>query len=53
MPRGCIVEYVLAIVHVSNTAASSLKEAIESLFSNQALSLSRLYGQGYNTIQIP
>ncbi|KAH7655708.1 Ribonuclease H-like protein [Dioscorea alata] len=46
--RGCIVERFLAIVHVSDTTALSLKEAIESMFSKHGLSLSRLRGQGYD-----
>ncbi|XP_039134155.1 uncharacterized protein LOC120271531 [Dioscorea cayenensis subsp. rotundata] len=46
--RGYIVERFLAIVHVSDTTALSLKEAIESIFSNHGLSLSRLCGQGYD-----
>ncbi|KAH7690019.1 P-loop containing nucleoside triphosphate hydrolase protein [Dioscorea alata] len=46
--RGCIVECFLAIVHVSDTTALSLKEAIESMFSKHELSLSRLRGQGYD-----
>ncbi|KAH7663195.1 Ribonuclease H-like protein [Dioscorea alata] len=45
--RGCIVERFLAIVHVSETTALSLKETIESMFSKHGLSLSRLCGQGY------
>ncbi|KAH7679324.1 Ribonuclease H-like protein [Dioscorea alata] len=46
--RGCIVERFLAIVHVSDTTALSLKEAIESMFSKHGLSLSRLREQGYD-----
>ncbi|XP_039142002.1 LOW QUALITY PROTEIN: zinc finger MYM-type protein 1-like [Dioscorea cayenensis subsp. rotundata] len=46
--KGCIVERFLAIVHVSDTTALSLKEAIESIFSKYGLSLSRLRGQGYD-----
>ncbi|XP_039116605.1 zinc finger MYM-type protein 1-like [Dioscorea cayenensis subsp. rotundata] len=46
--RGCIVERFLDIVHVSDTTALSLKEAIESIFSKHGLRLSRLRGQGYD-----
>ncbi|KAH7666046.1 Ribonuclease H-like protein [Dioscorea alata] len=46
--RGCIVERFLAIVHVFDTTALSLKEAIESMFSKHGLSLSRLREQGYD-----
>ncbi|KAH7681549.1 Ribonuclease H-like protein [Dioscorea alata] len=46
--EGCIVERFLAIVHVSDTTALSLKEAIESMFFKHGLSLSRLRGQGYD-----
>ncbi|KAJ0962219.1 hypothetical protein J5N97_030047 [Dioscorea zingiberensis] len=46
--KGSIVERFLAIVHVSDTTALSLKKAIESIFSKHGLSVSRLRGQGYD-----
>uniref|UniRef100_A0A199U9J0 DUF4371 domain-containing protein n=1 Tax=Manihot esculenta TaxID=3983 RepID=A0A199U9J0_MANES len=45
---GCVVEIFLGIVHVNDTSASSLKKAIESLFSTHGLSASSLRGQRYN-----
>ncbi|KAJ6993756.1 hypothetical protein NC653_016785 [Populus alba x Populus x berolinensis] len=46
--NGHIIEYFLGIQHVSNTTASSLKAAIEVLFSKHKLSISRLHDQGYD-----
>jgi hypothetical protein len=43
---GSIVERVIGIVHVQNTSASSLKNAIDSLLSEFGLSPSRIRGQG-------
>ncbi|XP_042465839.1 zinc finger MYM-type protein 1-like [Zingiber officinale] len=45
---GCVIERFLAIVHVSDTSAISLKKAIDELFAKHKLSLSRLRGQGYD-----
>ncbi|XP_057455557.1 uncharacterized protein LOC130746832 [Lotus japonicus] len=45
--KGQVIERLLGLVHVSSTHASSLKEALESLFAKHGLSLSRLRGQGY------
>uniref|UniRef100_A0A199UAH7 DUF4371 domain-containing protein n=1 Tax=Manihot esculenta TaxID=3983 RepID=A0A199UAH7_MANES len=45
---GCVVKRFLGIVHVNDTSASSLKKAIESLFSTHGLSVSSLRGQGYD-----
>ncbi|XP_042410328.1 zinc finger MYM-type protein 1-like [Zingiber officinale] len=45
---GCVIERFLAIVHVSDTSAISLKKAIDELFAKYKLSLSRLRGQGYD-----
>ncbi|XP_042455096.1 zinc finger MYM-type protein 1-like [Zingiber officinale] len=41
---------ILAIVHVSDTSAISLKKAIDELFAKHKLSLSRLRGQGYDGV---
>ncbi|XP_042446507.1 zinc finger MYM-type protein 1-like [Zingiber officinale] len=46
--HGCVIERFLAIVHVSNTSAISLKKIIDELFAKHKLSLSRLRGQGYD-----
>ena len=45
---GIIIERFLDIVHVASTTVLSLKYVIESLFCEHNLSLSRLYGQGYD-----
>ena len=42
-----VIERFLAIVHVSDTSAISLKNAIDCLFAKHGLSLLRLRGQGY------
>ena len=39
------MEWFLGIVHVIDTYALSLKEAIDSLFSKFLLSLYKIYGQ--------
>ncbi|KAJ6887928.1 zinc finger MYM-type protein 1-like [Populus alba x Populus x berolinensis] len=46
--NGRIIEHFLGIQHVQDTTASSLKAAIEALFSKHRLSISRLRGQGYD-----
>ncbi|GAV92623.1 LOW QUALITY PROTEIN: DUF4371 domain-containing protein, partial [Cephalotus follicularis] len=46
--KGCVIERFLAIVHVLDTTASSLKTAIDKLFSTHGLSISRILGQGYD-----
>ncbi|XP_042067181.1 zinc finger MYM-type protein 1-like [Salvia splendens] len=46
--NGEIVERFLALVHVTDTTAKSLKEGIDSVFAKHVLSLSRLRGQGYD-----
>ncbi|XP_042380002.1 zinc finger MYM-type protein 1-like [Zingiber officinale] len=46
--HGCVIERFLAIVHVSDTSAISLKKAIDELFAKHKLSLSRSRGQGYD-----
>ncbi|KAJ6926867.1 zinc finger MYM-type protein 1-like [Populus alba x Populus x berolinensis] len=46
--NGHLIERFLGIQHVSDTTASSLKAAIEALFSKHGLSISRLRGQGYD-----
>ncbi|XP_021763148.1 zinc finger MYM-type protein 1-like [Chenopodium quinoa] len=46
--KGMIMERFLGIVHVRDTTALSLKEAILSLLNEHSLSLSRVRGQGYD-----
>ncbi|XP_039133325.1 zinc finger MYM-type protein 1-like [Dioscorea cayenensis subsp. rotundata] len=46
--NGYVIERFLAMVHVSDTSAISLKNAIDCLFAKYGLSLSRLRGQGYD-----
>eukprot|EP00258_Populus_trichocarpa_P045430 XP_024461449.1 zinc finger MYM-type protein 1 [Populus trichocarpa] len=46
--NGHIIEHFLGIQHVRDTTASSLKAAIEALFSEHGLSISKLRGQGYD-----
>ncbi|RWR94735.1 Dimer_Tnp_hAT domain-containing protein/DUF4371 domain-containing protein [Cinnamomum micranthum f. kanehirae] len=46
--QGCMIERFLAIEHVMDTKAQSLKVAIEAIFSKHGLSLSSLCGQGYD-----
>ncbi|XP_075645820.1 uncharacterized protein LOC142616986 [Castanea sativa] len=41
-------ERFLGIRHVNNTAVVTLKSAIERVFNKHSLSISRLWGQGYN-----
>ena len=46
--RGQVVERFISIEHVTSTTALSLKAAIDNLFSRHGLSISRLWGQGYD-----
>ncbi|GAV72462.1 LOW QUALITY PROTEIN: DUF4371 domain-containing protein, partial [Cephalotus follicularis] len=46
--KGCVIERFLAIVHVLDTTASSLKTTIDMLFSTHGLSISRIREQGYD-----
>ncbi|XP_015170426.1 zinc finger MYM-type protein 1-like [Solanum tuberosum] len=46
--RGFVMERLLDIVHVKNTSALSLKEAIFNLLSQYSLSLSYVRGQCYD-----
>ena len=41
-------ERFLGITHVNNTAVVTLKSTIEEVFNKHSLSISRLWGQGYN-----
>ncbi|XP_050147382.1 uncharacterized protein LOC126622675 [Malus sylvestris] len=43
-----IIERFVGIQHVANTTSSSLKDAIDTLFSRNDLSISKLRGQGYD-----
>jgi hypothetical protein len=47
---GRVIERFLGLVHVENTAATTLKDAIKSLLMKHSLSLSRLRGQGYDGV---
>lgn len=46
--EGCVIERFLALVHVADTSSRSLKNAIDALFAQHGLSLSKLRGQGYD-----
>ncbi|XP_057791104.1 uncharacterized protein LOC131008229 [Salvia miltiorrhiza] len=46
--NGCVIERFLGLVHVSDTASTSLEMGIDSLFSTHGLSVSSLRGQGYD-----
>ncbi|CAN6699015.1 unnamed protein product [Malus baccata var. baccata] len=46
--NGHVVERFIGIEHVASTAALSLKETIDEVFSRHKLSMSRLRGQGYD-----
>ncbi|KAH7688609.1 Ribonuclease H-like protein [Dioscorea alata] len=46
--NGYVIERFLAMVHVLDTSAISLKKAIDCLFAKHGLSLSRLRGQRYD-----
>ncbi|XP_070017745.1 uncharacterized protein [Nicotiana sylvestris] len=47
--KNCeVVERFVGLVHVSDTSACSLKEAIYSLLSDHSLSTSKVRGQGYD-----
>ncbi|CAM8906238.1 unnamed protein product [Rhodiola kirilowii] len=46
--EGLVKERFLGIVHVKETTAKSLKEALEQLLSVNGLSMSCIRGQGYD-----
>lgn len=46
--KGCIIEHFLGVVHVPDTTAQTLKNALDSLFCKHNLSIANLRGQGYD-----
>ncbi|XP_070665151.1 uncharacterized protein [Malus domestica] len=46
--NGHVIERFVGIQHVTDTTSSSLKDAIDTLFSHYGLSISKLRGQGYD-----
>ncbi|XP_039128507.1 zinc finger MYM-type protein 1-like [Dioscorea cayenensis subsp. rotundata] len=46
--NGYVIEQFLAMVHVPDTSAISLKNAIDCIFAKHGLSLTKLRGQGYD-----
>ncbi|KAJ1268105.1 hypothetical protein BS78_07G111100 [Paspalum vaginatum] len=45
---GKVVERFLALIHVTNTTSSALKEALFTILNSHNLSISRIRGQGYD-----
>ncbi|CAN6560352.1 unnamed protein product [Malus baccata var. baccata] len=45
---GHVIERFVGIQHVTDTTSSSLKDAIDTFFSRNGLSISKLRGQGYD-----
>ncbi|CAL8161458.1 unnamed protein product [Prunus armeniaca] len=46
--KGHVIERFVGIQHVTNTTSSSLNDAIDTFFSRNGLSISKLRGQGYD-----
>ncbi|XP_042411549.1 uncharacterized protein LOC122001052 [Zingiber officinale] len=46
--HGEVIERFMVVVHVATTTTACLKEAIDSLFAKNGLSVARLRGQGYD-----
>ncbi|XP_070661265.1 uncharacterized protein [Malus domestica] len=46
--NGHVIERFVGIQHVTDTTSSSLKDAIDTLFSHNGLNISKLRGQGYD-----
>ena len=47
---GIVKERFIGLVHVKDTSALSIKSAIDSLFSEYGLSLTKIKGQGYDGV---
>ncbi|CAN1253821.1 Zinc finger MYM-type protein 1, partial [Linum perenne] len=46
--KVCVLDRFLGVCHVSDTKATSLKKAIESMLVKHGLSISKVRGQGYD-----
>ncbi|KAI3739944.1 hypothetical protein L2E82_30358 [Cichorium intybus] len=46
--RGLVKERFIGIVHVTNTSSLTLKEAIDTVLTNNNLSMAQVRGQGYD-----
>ena len=46
--NGNVVERFIGIEHVASTTVMSFKQTLDKLFSKHRLSISRLWGQGYD-----
>ena len=46
--KGHVIERFLEILHVYDTSATTLKQAIDAMFATHGLSISKLRGQGYD-----
>ena len=46
--KGHVIQRFLEILHVYDTSATTLKQAIDDMFATYGLSISKLRGQGYD-----
>lgn len=46
--KGNVVERFLALIHVKETTAGALKDALLAVLDRHKLSVSRIRGQGYD-----